>query len=459
MDDVMQKQLNQGDPNPNLEYTNIGKPQIAVMTVSGNDAEFGTAINDCILRAWLPGDCDQTLTRIGNEINDTPFKNKLIDTLIHVMAAGRQAGGTNPPEAFQIYIAGYVGFWNHDNPACDDVSFGYWRWSKPKLTRNLRKRMNDLVDQLNGVIKSVATQMSGLGVIYVEGFQTTYDKHRFCEPPDGADYLASPIGKKTWFWHLDSPNLINGGEGPDAASTEGFEDRAQEVIDRLIPDKAQQDSLSESNPPWNLDAFKSEEAFYAALDTAIGNDTEVRINLDEGTKRIFHPKGSAYTPYSDAFLQAIRNNRNPANAASPSPTPSPTPTQPAPYATGTCSFHLNEYEAPCVTDSKDLSADIVLKDNAGTEIGNTNGNKGINDGASLFLDSKLPSKLVVTGEHSGDYVQFTYGDLSWTNTEPKKDGDATLAYCNSGGWDPREGPVCGRVTQSSKRQMDCYFRC
>lgn len=41
MDDVMQKQLNQGDPNPNLEYTNIGKPQIAVMTVSGNDAEFG----------------------------------------------------------------------------------------------------------------------------------------------------------------------------------------------------------------------------------------------------------------------------------------------------------------------------------------------------------------------------------------------------------------------------------
>lgn len=375
------------------------------------------------------------------------------------MAAGRQAGGTNPPEAFQIYIAGYVGFWNHDNPACDDVSFGYWRWSKPKLTRDLRKRMNDLVDQLNGVIKSVATQMSGLGVIYVEGFQTTYEKHRFCEPPDEADYLASPIGKKTWFWHLDSPNLINGGEGPDAASTEGFEDRAQEVIDRLIPDKAQQDSLSESNPPWNLDAFKSEEAFYAALDTAIGNDTEVRINLDEGTKRIFHPKGSAYTPYSDAFLQAIRNNRNPVNAASPSPTPSPSPTQPAPYATGTCSFHLNEYEAPCVTDSKDLSADIVLKDNAGTEIGNTNGNKGINDGASLFLDSKLPSQLVVTGEHSGDYVQFTYGDLSWTNTEPKKDGDVTLAYCNSGGWDPREGPVCGRVTQSSKRQMDCYFRC
>ncbi|GME29000.1 putative esterase family protein [Neofusicoccum parvum] len=461
MDDLVKNQLKQGDPNPNLEFTNIGKPQISVLTISGNDAEFGDAVNDCILRAWLPGDCDQRLTGIGNKINDQPFKNQLIQTLVQVIAAGRQAKGANPPEAFQVYIAGYVGFWNHDNPACDDVSFGYWWFSKPKLTRDLRKRMNDLVDQLNGVIREVAASMDHLGVFYVDGFQSAYDTHRFCEPPDGPDYLAEPIGKKTWFWHHLSPNLIGGGEGPDGTSTAGLDNRTQEILDYLMPDKAQQAAISESNPPWNSDAFESEDAFYSALAAAIGNDTDVHVNLDEGTRRIFHPKGSAYTPYADAFLAAIRANRDPVNAASPTPTVSPTPSPTAaPYATGTCSFHLDEYEAPCLSDANNLSADIVLKDNAGTEIGNTGGNKGINAGSSLSLSSKLPSQLVVTGEHQGDYVQFTYGDLSWTNGEPKKDdGGATLAYCNSGGWDPKEGPTCGRITQNSKRQMDCFFRC
>ena len=40
MDDLIQNQLKQGDPNANLEYTKIGKPQIAVLTISGNDLGF-----------------------------------------------------------------------------------------------------------------------------------------------------------------------------------------------------------------------------------------------------------------------------------------------------------------------------------------------------------------------------------------------------------------------------------
>jgi hypothetical protein len=35
-----QNQLQQGTPNPNLPYTPIGKPQIAVLTITGNDVGF-----------------------------------------------------------------------------------------------------------------------------------------------------------------------------------------------------------------------------------------------------------------------------------------------------------------------------------------------------------------------------------------------------------------------------------
>lgn len=38
--DLIQKQLQQGNPNPNLPYPSIGKPQIAVVTIGGNDVGF-----------------------------------------------------------------------------------------------------------------------------------------------------------------------------------------------------------------------------------------------------------------------------------------------------------------------------------------------------------------------------------------------------------------------------------
>src|SRR5207249_2737941 len=111
-------------------------------------------INDCIYRAWRPGNCDQTLNNVGNLIASQSFQNDLIETLVRIVARGRQSEGASPPESFQVYIAGYVQFWNHDDPGCDDVSWGWWPWDKPKITTTLRRRMNDLVNQINGVIES-----------------------------------------------------------------------------------------------------------------------------------------------------------------------------------------------------------------------------------------------------------------------------------------------------------------
>ena len=148
--------------------------------------------------------------------------------------------------------------------------------------------------------------------------------------------------------------------------------------------------------------------------------------------------------------------------SSAAPAPAPTSTTPPPYVTGQCSFHLTETQ-DCEPDSKNLFSVIKLKDGAGNDIGDTSVNpstdpigQGINDGSSYSFTSKLPNPLVVTGEHEHDYIQFTYGGLSWQSKTPNGG-----AYCNNGGWDPRDGPICGQRfgNQNAVNNMDCFFPC
>ncbi|KAL8652672.1 MAG: hypothetical protein Q9210_002548 [Variospora velana] len=144
------------------------------------------------------------------------------------------------------------------------------------------------------------------------------------------------------------------------------------------------------------------------------------------------------------------------------PQPQPTEVAPAPppYNTGTCCFHLEETEIPCLDDDKNLLAYVKMVDDKKLPIGETqvsNGEAGvhIDDGNPYSFNSKLLNPLVITGEHQDDYVQFTIGGLSWQSKEPN--GGAS---CTVGGWDPRQGPICSRFqTQPAERDMDCCFPC
>jgi hypothetical protein len=315
--------------------------------------------------------------------------------------------------------------------------------------------MNAAVGQLNGVLSQVANEMAGLVVIYVDGFQSAYDTHRFCEPASN-QHLQAPIGRSTWFWHHKSPGYLNGGEGPDGLSTTGFETSSQEVLDALIQDKLVQATINENNPPWNVsNAFQSEDALYSALNQAAGNGTIGTNVLPESMRRVLHPKGSAYTPYANAFLAAIKANRGPATTMVTAPKPA--------YATGRCCFHMDEWE-DCNPMSDDLYANITLVDNNKKIIYQTpqqnlaNGGLGdpINDGNHTTIQGPLPYPIHVTGEHEHDYIQFTYGTLSWTSR-----GTSGPATCSNAGWNPRDGPICDGLFgyAPAENQMDCCFPC
>ncbi|KAL9634583.1 MAG: hypothetical protein Q9164_004009 [Protoblastenia rupestris] len=109
---------NQLTDSPPVDYINFGKPQLAVVTLGGNDLDFETAINACIVRA-----------------HGYPFI-----------------------------------------PDCDSVL------SDQLLTTQLRKRMNTIVNNFNFHIKRSVFRLEHEGVVYVEGFQDFYTDHQFCDP-------------------------------------------------------------------------------------------------------------------------------------------------------------------------------------------------------------------------------------------------------------------------------------
>ena len=154
--------------------------------------------------------------------------------------------------------------------------------------------------------------------------------------------------------------------------------------------------------------------------------------------------GTSYTAATSASTQSSVATPTPTPASAPATTTtSAPPPPPPPYATGTCSFHLTETQDCDTNYGNNLYGIVTMKDNNKAIIGQTDADDdhpigyAMDDGNSYSFESKLPHPLVITGEHENDYVQFTYGDLSWQSKTPNGGGSCTV-----GGWDPRDGPVC-----------------
>jgi hypothetical protein len=147
--------------------------------------------------------------------------------------------------------------------------------------------------------------------------------------------------------------------------------------------------------------------------------------------------------------------------ASAAPPPSPPPSPTAQYSpTGgsnefqdRCHIHVWQHEN-CNPDNSNFQASIQMWDAAGKEILAITGLQDINDnehGGSWA--SKLESRITLTGEHQGDYIQFSVADQAWPSNQSDKSKDN---WCNTGGWDPKQGPSCGSAFDSSVPDAVCY---
>ena len=106
--------------------------------------------------------------------------------------------------------------------------------------------------------------------------------------------------------------------------------------------------------------------------------------------------------------------------------------------------YVNEWE-DCEGDAHNIATEVTIWDVGGNKIGYHNtAEAGAID--PLSVNSKLEAPLVIVPEHQGDYVQFTLGTEKF---DSKQNDQTALSWCSTGGWDPRQGPACGRATQES----------
>lgn len=233
------------------------------------------------------------------------FEYKVIDVFAMIMAKGR---GANP--SFQLYVTGYIQFWNDGNTQCDTVSWAPWYRQAAYLTTTLRKDMNSLVDKLNNLIKQAVEGLSLFddGIYYVDGFQEKFIGHRFCEQEDDPKYHKSPLDEKTWFIHYDSPY-----ENPSSVtgfSSGSFFDQVNSI---LIPEKdgkSTEDQIKEVNGDLAElnDAYKDYDSMTAALTKMSEDDIKYQV-LPIAWIRIMHPKGSGYAPMADAIIDNLLRHR------------------------------------------------------------------------------------------------------------------------------------------------------
>ncbi|KAM4066417.1 GDSL-like lipase/Acylhydrolase family protein [Hirsutella rhossiliensis] len=313
---LVSEQLKQGDYKENNQELPrgqpFGKPQVAFVTIGGNDAMLSDILNACIYRGWFPKDCQTTLGALQKDIDDGSLRDKINYALYEVAHAGRQAGGANPREGFQVYVLSYVTFFNDVNPECDEISWNYWSWSEPKLTTQLRRQLNGLTTKVNELIKAAAKELEPMGVIFVDGLEDAYKGHRYCEPGHTNQEM---VDYDTWFWssyaHVNTPS--EGPGDPHNAYSSGNASPAQQLLDFVFPGKNHSTAQAlESSPPWEWEGaskFPSLQDLQLAVRKA-QEDPVTAMGAPFNLLRSFHPKGTAYAEHKTLLFAAMANNRD-----------------------------------------------------------------------------------------------------------------------------------------------------
>lgn len=169
----------------------------ALLSIGGNDLGFFDIMNSCIFRfySFYSGTCEDALRNSERAINGPEFEHYLRLAIMEVL--DRVQWEKRP--WFTITVTGYAQFFNEHTEDCDERSFGVW-WRGPKLKRELRHRMNQMVLSVNDKIKrsvvSINADFTEPRVMFVD-YDDAFDGHRFCEPNvTEPDYSRN----ETWFF-------------------------------------------------------------------------------------------------------------------------------------------------------------------------------------------------------------------------------------------------------------------
>lgn len=169
----------------------------ALLSIGGNDLGFFDIMNSCIFRFYSfgSGTCETALLRAEEALQGPMFGHKLHLAIMEIL--DKVQWEKRP--WFTITVTGYARFFNAETEECDDYSFGVW-WRGPKLKRELRRRMNEMVLAVNGKIRAsidaINARFARPRVLFVD-YDDAFEGHRFCERNvTEPDYARN----ETWFF-------------------------------------------------------------------------------------------------------------------------------------------------------------------------------------------------------------------------------------------------------------------
>lgn len=221
-----------------VDLLNASLPvDFATLSVGGNDMGFFDVMNACIFRfySFYSGTCEAALEAADAAVNSGAFEQRLGVILREVL--DRVSWEKRP--RFSIAVTGYARFFDAGTPGCDDMSLGVW-YGGPKLSRDIRGRMNGLVDAANEKLRRTVHEVDGrfMGarprVVFVD-YDDLFEGHRFCEPG-----VMEPAYNRTdsWFFLVGGPdNARNETTWPNGTNgdPESARHQREKVLSPLSP--------------------------------------------------------------------------------------------------------------------------------------------------------------------------------------------------------------------------------
>lgn len=355
---------------------------IATLSVGGNDIGFFEIINNCIFQFYITESCENQINIAQGKIDSEEFHSNLDGVLSKILGNARAS-------QFRLYMSGYAHFWNVGSTQCDDVTWSYWnRADPPKLTRDLRNKLNTLTSNLNNAINDAVGRANAADprqpVVFVD-YSPSFNTHRYCE--DGVNE-PDPNRSDTWFfeWETTEAAVLAAEEYPEGSIE-------RQYAEWIAQQQAEDGSLTPASQGshWWVDSLA----------------------------KVFHPKIDGHNAIKDVILASYAAN----------------PPHWGSFVPGWCGVHVIQYQKPDPS-TDNYSLDVKIYDAGGNAIGQVDG-ADAPAGVGVGVTSALPYVLIVTAQNvDDDAVLFAYGGQNWdSKTEPQ---------CNFGSYDSgyRQGD-CG----------------
>lgn len=203
-----------------LRGINTDDYEFATLSIGGNDLGFSTVVKNCvILGKDTSSSCEDSLASAehlsgirdpGNQ-DQNGLSSKLLTVYDDILSIASPK--------FTLVVTGYAGFFSEANDECNQGSLGLISAAQPdaivpKLTRELRSRINTGVRAFNQMIQEAVEETQRrldrdgqLKRIRFIDIDPLFENHRFCEP-EGPDAVNLPA---SWFFTVAADDILPGG--------------------------------------------------------------------------------------------------------------------------------------------------------------------------------------------------------------------------------------------------------